>query len=101
MGGIDVSVIVPMLNESAHVEQLVGDLAAQDYNGTMEVIVAGGGSTDGSAEKIKAAAEASGRDLLLIDNPAGWVSTGLNACTGRPGGDPVTRLGLPLRYPPA
>ena len=46
-----------MLNEAAHIEDLVGDIAAQDFVGELEVIVADGGSTDGSVELLRAAAE--------------------------------------------
>ena len=40
-----VSVVSPMLNEADHVDELVADLAAQDYDGELEVLVADGGST--------------------------------------------------------
>jgi len=51
------SVIAPMLNEAAHIEGFVDDLASQDYSGPVEVFIADGGSTDGSVELLRAAAE--------------------------------------------
>jgi glycosyltransferase involved in cell wall biosynthesis len=95
-----IAVIVPMLNEAAHVEQLARDLSGQDFQGEVEVIVADGGSTDGSAPLLLAAAEALGLSLKVIDNPAGWVSQGLNRCIGEASGDLIVRADCHSRYPP-
>ena len=46
------SIMIPMLNEAAHVADLVADIASQDYEGELEVLVADGGSTDGSPELL-------------------------------------------------
>ena len=45
-----VSIIVPMLNEAEHIKRLVADVAAQDYPAPIELVVADGGSCDGSVE---------------------------------------------------
>ena len=83
-----VSVVAPMYNEADHIEDLVADVAAQDFDGELEFIVADGESTDGSVELLRAAALRHGVALRLIDNPDRWVSHGLNAAvraaTGRP-----------------
>src|SRR5688572_6638852 len=55
-----VSIIVPMLNEARHVANLVADVAAQDYPGGIELIVADGGSEDGSVEILERAAHEHG-----------------------------------------
>jgi succinoglycan biosynthesis protein ExoA len=94
-----ISVIVPMLNESAHVEAFVEDLAAQDFEGDVKVLVADGGSTDGSREKLAAAAERAGLDVVILDNPARWASPGLNACLRMADGDLIVRLDCHSRYP--
>jgi glycosyltransferase involved in cell wall biosynthesis len=94
-----ISVIVPMLNESAHVEAFVEDLAAQDFEGDVKVVVADGGSTDGSREKLAAAAERAGLDVVILDNPARWASPGLNACLRVADGDLIVRLDCHSRYP--
>jgi glycosyltransferase involved in cell wall biosynthesis len=52
-----ISIIASMLNEAEHVERLVSDVAAQDFEGDAELIVADGGSADGSVERLKGAAE--------------------------------------------
>ena len=95
-----VSVIVPMLNEAAHVEHLVEDVASQDFSGDLEIFVADGGSTDGSRGALRAAADRAGLPVTIIDNPARWVSPGLNACIRAATGDLIVRLDCHTRYPP-
>ena len=93
------SVIAPMLNEAEHVEGFVADLAAQDYRGHVEVLVADGGSTDGSVSLIESAAQRAGLDLTVLQNPARWVSPGLNVCIGSATGELLVRLDCHSRYP--
>lgn len=95
-----VSTITPMRDEIASVEHFVADLAAQDFDGELEVLVADGGSVDGSVERLEATARNASLPLQVIDNPAGWVSPGLNACIGRATGDLIVRLDCHSRYPP-
>lgn len=94
-----VSVIAPMRNEARHIEQFVADLAAQDFAGEVEVLVADGGSTDGSVSKLRSAAERRGLRVTVLDNPRRWVSHGLNACIRAAGGDLVVRADCHSRYP--
>jgi succinoglycan biosynthesis protein ExoA len=94
-----ISAIVPMLNEADHVEGLVATLEAQDWQGELEVLVADGGSTDGSVEILTAAAESAGLRLEVLPNPARWVSHGLNACIRAASGDLLVRLDCHSRYP--
>jgi succinoglycan biosynthesis protein ExoA len=95
-----ISVIVPMLNEVENVESFCADLAAQDFTGEIEVLVADGGSTDGSVEKLEQTAENGGLNVSLLANPEGWVSHGLNICLAQASGDLVVRLDCHSRYPP-
>jgi succinoglycan biosynthesis protein ExoA len=94
-----VSVIVPIRNERANVDPFVSDLAAQDFAGELEVLVADGASEDGSIERLCAAARDAGLPLQVIDNAAGWVSPGLNACIRAARGDLIVRLDCHSRYP--
>src|SRR5258705_11581368 len=82
-----ISVVAPIRNEGSNVEHFVSDLAAQDFSGDIEVLVADGNSDDGSAERLRAAAWAAGLNLRVLANPAGWVSHGLNACIREAHGD--------------
>ncbi len=94
-----VSVIVPLLNEADHVERLARDIATQDFRGELEVLIADGGSEDGSVERLRSAAEGLGLDLMLLRNPDGTVSAGLNACIERARGDLIVRLDCHSQYP--
>jgi len=94
-----ISIIAPMLNEAGQIERFVADVADQDFAGDVEVIVADGGSTDGSVERLKSASERRGLALTVLANPSGWVSQGLNACIKRARGDLLVRLDCHSRYP--
>jgi succinoglycan biosynthesis protein ExoA len=94
-----VSVIVPIRNERSNVDPFVSDLAAQDFEGELEVLVADGVSEDGSIERLRAAARDAGLPVQVIDNAAGWVSPGLNACIRAARGDLIVRLDCHSRYP--
>jgi succinoglycan biosynthesis protein ExoA len=95
-----ISVVAPMWNEARHIEQLVADLAAQDFEGEVELLVADGRSTDGSVELLRGAAERHGVELKVLDNPARWVSAGLNACIREATGDLIVRVDCHSGYPP-
>jgi glycosyltransferase involved in cell wall biosynthesis len=94
-----ITIIVAMLNEAEHVEQFVEDVAAQDFDGAVELIVADGGSTDSSVERLRAAADRKRVSLVVLENPARWVSQGLNACIREATGDLLVRLDCHSRYP--
>jgi glycosyltransferase involved in cell wall biosynthesis len=95
-----VSIVIPMLNEAKHVERFVEELAAQDYPGELEVIVADGGSTDGSRELLQAAADRVGLPVTLLENPKRTQSPGLNLCIRRATGELIIRLDCHTHYPP-
>jgi succinoglycan biosynthesis protein ExoA len=95
-----ISLIIPMFNESDHVDPLVDDIAAQDWDGELQVLVADGRSTDDSVERLRRAAERHGLDLTVVDNPKRSQSAGLNLLIPRADGDLVVRLDCHTRYPP-
>lgn len=94
-----VSIVIPMFNEARHVPRLVDDLARQDYDGEVEIIVADGGSTDGSAELLEKHAEKAGLTLTVIDNPERAVPSGLNRCIALARGDLIIRMDCHSRFP--
>jgi len=76
-----VSVIIPVLNEERHLEQAVRMVLEQDYQGSLEVVLALGPSrdtTDAVAERL-AAADARVR---TVPNPSGKTPNALNAAIG-------------------
>jgi succinoglycan biosynthesis protein ExoA len=94
-----VSVMAPMFNEAGYIAGVAEDLAAQDYDGPLDIVVADGGSTDGSVEQLTEAARSHGLALEVIDNPERWVSNGLNRCLERANGDLLVRIDCHSRYP--
>ncbi|WP_432482798.1 glycosyltransferase family 2 protein [Kineococcus esterisolvens] len=64
---VDVSVVVPCLNVVGVVEEQLAALAAQDYGGTFEVVLADNGSTDGLADHVPGWAQRYGLDLRHVD----------------------------------
>ncbi len=94
-----ISLVVPMFNEVGHIGRLVADVAAQDFDGDVEMLVADGGSADASRTELLEAADRSGVAVTLLENPARWVSPGLNACIRLARGDLIVRLDCHSRYP--
>src|SRR5947209_1353228 len=95
-----ISVVVPMRNEARHIQGVVASLRAQDFEGEVEVLVADGGSTDGSADLLRAEAERAGIALTVIDNTRRFVAPGLNECIRQATGDLIVRIDCHSRYPP-
>jgi len=94
-----ISIIVPMLNEAEHVDQFVTDVAAQDFEGDVELLVADGCSTDASVERLRTAVARHGVPLILLENRARWASQGLNKCVREATGELLVRLDCHSRYP--
>ena len=94
-----VSVMAPMFDEADHIAGLVADLAAQDWDGELELLVADGRSTDDSVARLREAAARHGVELRIIDNPERWVSHGLNRCIEAATGDLIVRVDCHSRYP--
>ena len=72
-----ISVILPVLNEEAHLAESVTAILSQDYTGSFEIILALGPSHDQTnviAEKLAA------RDsrVKIVTNPSGKTAAGLN-----------------------
>jgi glycosyltransferase involved in cell wall biosynthesis len=84
-----ITVIAPMRNEEAHIDSFVDGLAAQDFEGSLQVLVADGASTDDSVAILERAAARTGLDVTVIPNPARWAS-----------GDLIVRLDCHSSYPP-
>src|SRR6266568_4297976 len=95
-----ISVISPMRNEADHIEGLIVDIAAQDFEGDVEVFIADGRSTDDSVARAKDAARKYAVRLTILDNPQRWVPQGLNECIRCAQGDLLVRLDCHSRYPP-
>src|SRR5687768_5469339 len=74
---IDVSVLVPFLNEASHLPAVVPAMLAQRFDGEIEFLFIDGGSTDGSRDVVEAMARSDPR-IRLLDNPDRWTPLALN-----------------------
>lgn len=100
MSDILASVLVPVLNEASGIDRSVSTFLAQelDGSGTLEVLLADGGSTDGTREALAALAAGDER-VVLLDNPQGGTASGLNACLAAARGEHVVRMDAHTDYP--
>ena len=72
----NVAIIIPTWNEARHIGELLDDFGRQGP-AVSEIIVADGGSTDGTCEIVAAKAQADSR-IRLIHNPARLQAAGFN-----------------------
>jgi succinoglycan biosynthesis protein ExoA len=72
-----VSVIMPVRQEGPGLDDVLAAVVAQDCPRLDHIVVAVGPSSDGTAHRVAAWADRDHR-VILVDNPEGIVSTGLN-----------------------
>lgn len=86
-----VSVILPVLNEEAHLESAVHSILTQDYQGPIEVILAIGPSRD---RTLEIAHELSRKDsrVVIVDSPSGRTAAGLNLALNKSASPVVVRV---------
>ena len=85
-----VSIIVPVLNEADHLDECLASLQAQDYQGAVEILVADGGSTDGTRESLQT--RASRGEVVFVDNPLRRQWSGLNLAARAASGEVLVRV---------
>jgi glycosyltransferase involved in cell wall biosynthesis len=73
-----VTVIMPVLNEEGHLAAAAGSILAQDYSGVIELILALGPSKD-DTDRIAAELAAADSRVVLMPNPKGLTTVGMNA----------------------
>lgn len=74
------TVMMPVLNEEAHLAAAVDAILSQDYSAPLELILALGPSKD-STNRIAAEIAAADKRVVLLDNHRGLTTIGLNAAT--------------------
>jgi succinoglycan biosynthesis protein ExoA len=72
-----ISVILPVLNEEAHLQGAVHSILNQDYQGPIEIILAVGPSHDRTLEIAQQISRSDSR-VVLVDSPSGRTAAGLN-----------------------
>lgn len=93
-----VSVIIPCRNERSHIEQFLLCLREQDLHGlNVEFLIAEGRSNDGTREVIENWIRLHS-EFKLIDNPEGFVPTGLNRAIQAARGEIIVRMDVHSDY---
>jgi len=93
-----VSVLVPVLDEAANIDEAIAAMLAQQVPGSIELLLADGGSSDGTRERLDELA-AGDRRIRVFDNPRGWTPSGLNVCLRHARGEYVARMDAHTLYP--
>ena len=93
-----ISVILPVLNEEAHLEESIRAILAQEYDGEFEIILALGPSRDLTDEIAERLAREDSR-VILLSNPSGRTATGLNLALYRSKREIVVRVDAHAEIP--
>ncbi len=94
---VDISVLVPVLNEERHIRETVAAMQAQRFDGTVELLFADGGSQDATREILRELAERDPR-IRVLDNPRRRTASGLNVCLREARGEYVARMDAHTYY---
>lgn len=94
-----ISVILPVLNEETHLQSAVHSILSQDYQGSIEVILAVGPSHD---RTLEVAQEMSRTDMrvVIVESPTGRTAAGLNLALHRSQSPIVVRVDGHAQIPP-
>jgi GT2 family glycosyltransferase len=85
------SVVIPVRNDAAHLEDAVDAVLAQEYPQPFEVVLGVGPSEDGT-ETVAAKLAADNPRVRVVENPKGLTSAGLNAAIAAATGDVLARV---------
>lgn len=85
-----VSVILAVLDEAAHIDAVLDALVDQEYDGSLQIVVADGGSRDGTRERLEKRALVDSR-IIIVDNPGRRQSPGLNLAAHHASGEFLIR----------
>ena len=96
---VQVSVLVPVLNEARHIRAAVEAMRAQRVDGELELLFIDGGSTDGTREILRELAAEDPR-VRMLENPARLIPNGLNVGLQAARGEFVARMDAHSFYPP-
>jgi succinoglycan biosynthesis protein ExoA len=94
---VDISVLIPVLNEERHIRETVAAMQAQRFDGTVELLFADGGSEDATREILEQLAEQDPR-IRVFDNPRRRTASGLNVCLREARGEYVARMDAHTYY---
>ncbi|KGA14414.1 hypothetical protein GM50_19870 [freshwater metagenome] len=93
-----ISVILPVLNEQAHLADSIRAILSQSYMGKFEIILALGPSRDSTNEIARSLAAEDSR-VILVENPSGRTAAGLNIALNSSTQDVVVRVDAHAEIP--
>jgi succinoglycan biosynthesis protein ExoA len=98
-GPVDVSVLVPVLNEEAHIRDTAAAMLDQRFEGEIEFLFVEGRSSDRTRAVLE---ELAGHDprVQVLDNPARRTPNALNIGLRAARGEFVARMDAHTYYPP-
>ena len=95
-----VTIAIPCLNEARYIEKALATIAAQTYpHDRFEILVADGGSTDGTRD-ILARLGADDARIRMIDNPKRLQAAGMNEMLAVAKGEIIVRMDVHCEYAP-
>ena len=97
---MDVSVLIPVLDEERHLPDAVRRMVEQDVTGDVELLFVDGGSQDAS-RAILAELAAGDPRIRVLPNPARRTPHALNIGLREARGEFVARMDAHTRYPPS
>jgi succinoglycan biosynthesis protein ExoA len=95
---VDVTVLVPVLDEGAYIRDAAAAMRAQHFTGTVEFLFIDGGSKDGTGQILEEIAREDSR-VRLLDNPARRTPNALNVGLRNARGKYVARMDAHTYYP--
>ena len=96
---MDVSVLTPVLNESAYIEAAARAMLAQRFDGEVEFLFIDGRSDDDTVAKLERLAEQDER-IGIVDNPQRSTPIALNIGLRAARGEYIARMDAHTHYPP-
>jgi glycosyltransferase involved in cell wall biosynthesis len=96
---VDVSVLVPVRDEAASIDEAARAMLAQTFHGSIEFIFCDGRSGDGTAAALERLAAADPR-VRVLDNPGRTIPSALNIGLRAARGEYVARMDAHSFYPP-
>ncbi len=96
---VDVSVLIPVRNEAAHLRDVVAAMRAQELDGVFELLFVDGRSDDGSRAILEALAAEDER-VRVLDNPARRTPHALNLALRAARGRAIARMDAHAHFPP-
>jgi succinoglycan biosynthesis protein ExoA len=96
--GVDVSVLIPVLNGERHLPEALERMLGQEFDGEFELLFIDGESTDRTGELLAAAAARDQR-VRVLRNPAQRTPHALNVGLREARGEFVARMDAHTHYP--